>query len=203
MLNYTTSSTVTEVSGKKRAAVPLQVTVQPAEMHRTPKGIFPCFLCDKQYTQPQGVLRHQREQHGKKSLCPNCNDFRWNRRYQLAKHLKERHPGIDLDATLDNVTKCRREAAMNKKHLRQQQASPAECDRMSHGEFPIGYDLHPERAEKTVTLCKREDDRGLDLFGLDTNAPSASSAIEERLQPVNDAGISGQIWLAYPFLVAT
>lgn len=61
---------------------------------------------------------------------------------------------------------------------------------------------YPERAEKLVTSCKREDARGLDLFDPITNGPSASSSTEERPQPPNDAQ-HGQIWLAYPFLVGT
>lgn len=116
---------------------------------------------------------------------------------------------------------------MNKKHSRQQQASPPaiECDLRSPGEplprslmrtlpavakdshvsltaiLSIAYYPQPEHAEKPVTSCKREDARGLDLFDPTTNAPSAYSSTEERPQPVNDAGMSvrhGQIWLAYP-----
>jgi Zinc finger, C2H2 type len=227
MLNCTVSSTVTEVSRKKHAAVPSQTTLQPADMHGTPKSLFPCDKCDKQYTQPQGVTRHQREAH-EVSLCPICNDFRWSRRYQLTEHLKVRHPDINLDATLYEVTSCRREATMNKKHLQQQQASPAiECDRRSHGEpllrslthtlpavakdshvslpamLSMAYGTHPEHAVKPVTSCKREDARGLDLLVDPTiNAPSASSSSEERPQPVNDAGMSvqhGQVWLVFFF----
>jgi hypothetical protein len=215
VLDCAVPSSVTEVSR----------TVRPGDMHKKLKRIFPCDECDKKYTQRQGVTRHQRESHGKKNLCPNCNDFRWNRRYQLTKHLKDQHPGIDLKVTLYEATRCRREATMNRRHLRQQQASPTvECDRRSYGEplprspmhtlptvakdshvslhamLPMAYDSHPEHhAERPVTSCKREDARGFDLFGANTNAPSASSSAEERFQPVNDAGVSvqhGQNWLA-------
>jgi hypothetical protein len=173
MLNHAVSSTVTNVSRKKRAVVPSQTTVQHGGKDETQKCElkYSCDECDQKYVQPQGVKRHQREKHGEKSFCPNCNDFRWNRPYQLKKHLKEKHPEIDLEATLGNVTKCRREASMNKKHSWQQQASPTiECDRSGHGEPP--------------------------------RSPSASFSTEERPQPVNDAAMSflhGQIRLAYPF----
>jgi hypothetical protein len=171
-------------------------------MHGTPKSLFSCDKCNKQYAQPQGVTRHQREVH-EINLCPICNDFRWGRRYQLQKHLRERHPAINLDETLCEATRCRREAAMNKKHSRQQQASSPAIE--SHGSLPailsMAYDPQPEHAEKPVTSCKREDARELDLFDPTTNAPFAYSSTEEHLQPVNDAGMSvrhGQIWLAYP-----
>jgi hypothetical protein len=109
-------------------------------MHGTP---FPCDKCAKKYTKLQGVTRHQREAH-EISLCPICNDFRWKRRHQLTKHLKEQHPDINLDATLCEVTSCRREATMNKKHLQQQQASPpaTECDQRSHGEPLPSWLMH-------------------------------------------------------------
>jgi hypothetical protein len=218
MLDCAISSSVTEVS----------MTVRPADMHENPKRIFPCDECDNHYTQRQGVTRHQREAHGKKNLCPNCNDFTWIRRYQLTKHLKEKHPGIDLNETLNEVTRWRRQTTKNRKHLRQQQAPPTtECDRKSHNEplprspmhtlptvakdsrfsihtiLPVVYDPYPEHhAERPVTSCKREDARGLDLFGATIDAPSASSSAEERFQVVNDVGTSvqhGKIWLAYPF----
>ena len=203
----------------KQAAVPSQATVQPANVHKTPKSLFPCDKCDKQYAQPQGVTRHQRKSHGEKSACPNCNDFRWSRRHQLTKHLKEQHPDINLDATLYEATRCRREATMNNKHLRQQQASPPAIVRGggSHGEplprppmrtlpasakdshvslhpmlpGPMTYDPRPKHhAERPVTSCKHEGARGLDLFNPTTNTPSAFSSTEERPQIGNDAGMS-------------
>jgi hypothetical protein len=208
----------TKVSRKKRAAVPSQATVQPADVQGTSKSLFPCDKCNKQYSQPQGVTRHQREAHEITSLCPICNNFRWSRRYQLTKHLKGQHPDINLDTTLFEATRCRREATKKENHLRQQQASPPaiERDRRSHGEFlqrslihtlpavangshvslpaisPMAYGLQPENADKPVTSCKREDAhwQGLDLFHPTANALSASSFTEERPQPVNDGGMS-------------
>jgi hypothetical protein len=229
MLNCTVSSTVTKVSRKKHAAVPSQATVQPVDMHGTPKSLYPCEKCDKQYTQRQGVTRHQREAH-ENNLCPICKDFRWGRRYQLAKHLEKQHPGINVDATLDGATRCRRAAAMNKKPQQQQASPPAlECDRRSHGErlprslvhtppavakdsrvsppatLSMAYDPRPEDAEKPVTSCNREDARWLDSFDPTAIVPSASSSTEEWPRPVNDAGMSvhhGQIWSAYLFWLA-
>jgi hypothetical protein len=133
----------------------------------------------------------------------------------------EQHPGINLDETLCEATRCRREATMNRKPLRQQQASPPaiECNLRSHGEplprslmhtlpvvakdshvplpamLSMAYDPHPEHAEKPVTSCKREDTRGFDSFDPITNAPFASSSTEERPQrpqPANDAAMSVQ-----------
>lgn len=230
MLNCTVPSTVTKVSRKKHSTIPSQVTVRLVDMHGAPKSLFPCDKCDKKYTQPQGVTRHQRERH-EINLCPICNNFRWGRRYQLMKHLEKRHPGIDVDATLEGAGRCRRGATMNKR-LQQQQASPPafECDQRSHGEplprslvhtlpavakdsrvslpatLSMAYDPHADDAEKPVTSCKREDARGLDSFDSATNALSASSSTEEFPQPVNEGGIfvqHGQTWFAYPFLVNT
>lgn len=182
------TNAVTEVSRKKHATVPSQATIQPTDIHGTPKRLFPCDKCNKQYAQPQGVTRHQREAH-EITLCMICNDFKWSRRYQLAKHLKERHPGINLDATLCEVTSCRREATMNKKQLRQQQAPPAiECDRRSHGESLPRSLMHTVVVAKDSQASLLEDARGLGLFDPTTNAPSASSSTEERPWPVNDAG---------------
>jgi hypothetical protein len=166
----------TKVSRKKHAGVPSQATVQPADIQGTSKSLFPCDKCNKQYTQPQGVTRHQREAH-KISLCPICNNFRWSRPYQLTKDIKGQHPDINLDATLFEATRCRRKATKKKRHLRQQQASPPaiERDRRSHGEplprslmhtllpvandshvslpaiSPMAYDLQPEDADISVT----------------------------------------------------
>jgi hypothetical protein len=158
------------------------------------------------------------------NLCLICNDFRWGRRYQLKKHLREQHPGINLDATLREATRCRRKATMKKKSLRQQQASLSHGEPLprslmhtlstvakdSHVSLPailsMAYDPHPEHAEKPVTSCKCEDTRGPYSFDPTTNVPSASSSTEERPRPVNDAGMSvqhGQVWLANPFLAGT
>jgi hypothetical protein len=200
-------------------------------MQGTSKSLFSCNKCDKQYTQPQGVTRHQREAH-EISLCPICNNFRWSRRYQLTKHLKGKHPDINLDATLFKATRCRRKATKKKRRPQQQQASPPaiERDRRSHrhGEplprslmhtlsavandshvslpaiSSMAYDLQPEDADKPVASCRREDARGLDLFDPTANAPSASPSAEERTRVVNDGGTSvhhEQIWLAYSSLV--
>ena len=214
-----------------QVAVPSRATVQPADMHRSSKGIYPCDICGKKYAQRRGVTRHQRDKH-RKSLCPisSCKDFIWSRRYHLTKHLREQHPNIDLDAALSKVTRHRRDAAMNKSHLQQRQASPdVECDRRRHGGplprspmhplpamgkdsrvslhaiSPAAYDPDPGQAEKPVTSCKREDALWLGLFN-GTNPPSASSSTEEHPQQVDDAGMSvncEQIWLAYLFLVGT
>ena len=230
MLNRTAPSAVTKVSRKKHAAAPPQVTVRLVDMHGTPKTLFPCDKCNKKYTQPQGVTRHHRERH-EINLCPICNDFRWGRRYQLIKHIEKRHPGIDIDATLEGAAMFRRGATMDKK-LQQKQASPPafEFDQRSHDEplprslthtlpvvakdsrvslpatLSMAYNPHADDAEKPVTSCKREDTRGLDSFDSTTNALSASSSTEQCPQPVNDGGMSfqhGQTWFAYPFLVGT
>ena len=217
MLDYPVSSTssVTEVSR----------TVRPADMHIRAERIYSCNECERKYTQRQGVTRHQREAHGKKNLCPmGCNDFRWIRRYHLEKHLKEQHLGIDLEPILLEATRRCREATLNRKHLRQQQASHTiECDRKSHGKplpcspkhtvvkdshvslcatLPMVYDPHLEHhAERPVTSCKREDAREPHLFDGTTHSPFAPSSAEERFQPVNDSDMSvqhGQDWSAYP-----
>ena len=83
-----------------------------------------CNICGKDYKQGQGVARHQRDEH-EISLCLICNDFRWSRPYQLAKHLKKQHPGIHLSpAQRAEITRCRRKDTIRKTHLQKLQASP-------------------------------------------------------------------------------
>ena len=72
---------------------------------------YSCQDCGKGYTQPQGLTRHRREMHERRS-CIYCLDFEWGRRYRLRKHLETQHPELNTDAALDEATGTRRDATV-------------------------------------------------------------------------------------------
>ena len=60
---------------------------------------YRCEICPKEYTQRQGVRRHQREKH-EPNYCPHCPTFRWGRLYQFKDHLKKKHPEVDFETDM-------------------------------------------------------------------------------------------------------
>lgn len=67
---------------------------------------YSCGVCGAKFAQSQGVKRHHREKHGPRQ-CPHCQAFRWGRLYLFKKHLKMKHPEIDLDLATSSVTSRR------------------------------------------------------------------------------------------------
>jgi hypothetical protein len=92
---------------QQQAAVPSQSPLPLASIRRAPIGRYSCDVCGKNYSQPQGTRRHQRETH-KASMCIYCHQFEWGRRYRLREHLEKCHPDVDTKAALDEATRTRR-----------------------------------------------------------------------------------------------
>ena len=80
---------------------------QRASSERSPRGRYSCNICGQDYAQPQGLTRHQWEKH-KARLCMYCREFTWGRPYLFRRHLVKRHPDIDPNAAMDEVTRIRR-----------------------------------------------------------------------------------------------
>lgn len=84
-----------------------QKTLGPAEKPGVSRGGYSCSICNLDYTQSQGLARHEREKH-RARLCIYCREFAWGRPYLFRKHLVKRHPGIDPDAAIDKAARTRR-----------------------------------------------------------------------------------------------
>jgi hypothetical protein len=108
------------------------------------QGRYSCSICGLDFAQRQGVTRHHRDVH-EVSSCTHCPDFKWYRPHQLRKHLEEKHPDIDLPASLGEVTRSRRKATKIENRLRRQRAvkmpalNPSRVDRCSrHLQWQVG-----------------------------------------------------------------
>jgi hypothetical protein len=139
-----------------------------------------CFLCPASYRQPQGRTRHIREAHNP-SVCLFC-DFKWGRRYEYRKHLKNRHPSVNRDRILGKPPRPRCGTTIRTEHLPQQPpiSPPAvEQDQQNGAESqphppappsagasvtsvsppavsPVDYNSQPVYAEQTITVDERE-----------------------------------------------
>jgi len=96
---------------QKTGKGPTRSSQRLAGMDGAPKGRYSCNLCDKRYSQRQGVRRHQREAHDA-HLCMYCRDYAWGRPYRLREHLVKRHPDVDPDAALEQATGTRHRPTM-------------------------------------------------------------------------------------------
>ena len=52
---------------------------------------FPCSFCDKEFTSPDGVKKHEKQVHGKKHSCRFC-DFSAKDKKDITAHVKKAHP---------------------------------------------------------------------------------------------------------------
>lgn len=112
-------------TGRRHTAASLPSSRRPTSIHGgAPRGSYLCNTCGKRYAQLQGVRRHQRETH-QASLCKYCLAFEWGRPYLLREHLEKEHPGIDLDAALDEAMAARRRATIVNSLRRQRAPSLA------------------------------------------------------------------------------
>ena len=219
--DFTASSTLTEVSKKKRtqaAVSSLRPARRPAGMREastgTRKRSYSCDICGKKYSQPQGVSRHRQAEHSPHS-CLYCV-FKWSRPYQYRAHLEKWHLDVNPDNVLGKPAGSRRKSTIIGRNLLKHPAmepdlqgqteSPPAVANITHVSRPAMlsvayYDPGLERAEPAVTTHKREDASVLELPDA-SGAPSAFSFTEVRVQSVTDVGISsqrGQLWLAHPF----
>ena len=213
-------NTQLEVMG---TAVSFQLARWPAVKPETPERPYFCDICDKHYSQPQGVLRHRREAHNTPYSCFLCN-LKWSRPYQYRIHLEKWHPDVDANNVLGKSAGSRCRSAII---IRKQQHLPApvtEPDRrnkakhqrrptrplpvvatvtrdLSPAMSPVAYDMQPEYAETAITARKSEDVSGFEFSGA-TDSPSAVPSTEERAQSVNDVDTSvqrGPSWLEHPY----
>jgi Zinc finger, C2H2 type len=76
---------------------------------------YSCHDCGKRYTQPQGLRRHRNETH-ESELCIYCLAFQWGRRYKLKKHIRDKHPELNIDTALDLAMVTRRGAAITSRY---------------------------------------------------------------------------------------
>lgn len=76
---------------------PCRTPKNPNAPRRTPQNYW-CETCGTGFTQRQVLLRHRKDVHDLRQLCPHCGDFKWSpgRKYTLRKHFKEEHPGVAL-----------------------------------------------------------------------------------------------------------
>jgi hypothetical protein len=98
------------------------------------KRRYSCNICGKEYAQPQGVTRHQREMH-KARLCIYCREFRWGRLYLFREHLARQHPDVDPDAAVKVVKKDSRRTTSD------QPRDPASTPTKEH--IRVEFHLHP------------------------------------------------------------
>ena len=87
----------------------------PPSTHGAPRHRYFCDLCDKGYSQRQGLTRHQREVH-KPNLCRHCGTFEWGRLYLFKEHLERCHPHVDLNTELQKAQMNSRKAMMTTKY---------------------------------------------------------------------------------------
>ena len=213
-------NTQLEVMG---TAVSFQLARWPAVKPETPERPYFCDICDKHYSQPQGVSRHRREAHNTPYSCVFCN-FKWSRPYQYRIHLEKWHPDVDANNVLGKSAGSRCRSAII---IRKQQILPApvtEPDRrnkakhqrrptrplpvvatvtrdLSPAMSPVVYDMQPEYGETATTARKSEDVSGFEFSGA-TDSPSVVSSTGERAQSVNDVDTSvqrGPSWLVHPY----
>ena len=133
-------------TGQGPTATSLRSLRQPAGTHGVPRGRYPCNICGKRYSQPQGVTRHHREKHEVR-LCVHCEVYEWARPYRLRQHIEKRHPGVDPEAALEEATGTRRKATMITRYLPQERVFPLpfEYDGQGGAE-PQLYQLTPPLA---------------------------------------------------------
>ncbi|KAI0296874.1 hypothetical protein BC826DRAFT_188602 [Russula brevipes] len=153
----------TKRTGRRHTAASLPSSRRPTSIRRAHRGSYLCNTCGKRYAQLQGVRRHQRETH-QASLCMYCLAFEWGRPYLLREHLEKEHPGIDLDAALDEAMAARRRATIVKSLRRQRAPSLApENDTWDRAESqphpqvwppPTATKLTPDRSPPDEAECQ-------------------------------------------------
>ena len=222
--NFTGSSNLTKISRKKPAVVSSQRPGRLAGARKRREALerpYSCDRCGKRYSQPQNVLRHQREEHNKPHSCivPGC-EFEWTRPDEFRAHLDDCHHDVDPDKVLDKPAGARRRSKIMGRDIpplaiefvRRSQAEPRQRSMMpalpavaNITRVPlstmssVANDPQPETA---ITMRKHGYARSL-KFLPDTNAPSMVSSTEKCAQSVSYLDIStqrDQNWLVLLFI---
>ena len=74
-----------------------QVHVQECRPVSSPvMGRYVCKTCGSRHAHPQDLMRHVKDRHVPKNVCPFCGVFEWSqgRKYQYRKHLEISHPSL-------------------------------------------------------------------------------------------------------------
>ncbi|KAH9032399.1 hypothetical protein EDB83DRAFT_2554874 [Lactarius deliciosus] len=76
-----------------------QVTVprgRDPRVEKTAKKSYKCHPCDTEFSQSQGLSRHNSDKHEPRNPCRFCESFTWprGRLYSYTKHLQNKHPGV-------------------------------------------------------------------------------------------------------------
>ena len=138
-------------SGNRFIAVSPRSSLLPDGKRGASQGRYLCSICGLDFAQKQGVTRHHRDVH-EASSCTLCPDFKWHRPHQLKKHLEEKHPDVDLPASLGEVTRSRRKATKIENRLRQQAVKmpvlyPRRVDRCSRWQIGAPVQFASESSE--------------------------------------------------------
>ena len=88
--------------GEGSAMVSPRSSLRSNRKRQIPQGRYRC-TCGRDYAQPQGLTRHQRETH-EAGICMYCHAFAWGRPYRFGEHIKKEHPGVDPDVALEEAT---------------------------------------------------------------------------------------------------
>lgn len=202
--NFRVSSTLTNISRKKRASVSFQPSRRADGIRGAPKLSYSCDACGEQYSQPQGVSRHRQRAHNPHSCL--CCEFKWSRPYQYRDHLEKHHPYVDRDYVLGKPEGSRRRSTIIGRDLPHHIPVPAiEPDRRRRTETqqrqlapplstqtkvthvsspamsPVTYDPQPNYAEQATTMNRVEDVRVLEyqfLQGFDPPTLSSGECIQ-------------------------
>ena len=184
-------------------------SLRPGEKRVAPQGRYLCGICKLDYTQPQGLKRHQREKHNYR-LCMYCCEFAWGRPYLFREHLVKRHPGIDPNAEIIKATKAHQGSAIKRRYLQQQRTSiPAdEHDNWGRTEsqaYPNLLPSSPSTAGKHAPIFPpTTPSMTYDLQPKDDH--TISPFTEEGAQPATNLNVSTravQIWLVLCMPMAT
>ena len=128
-------------------------SLRPGKKRGALQGQYSCGICKLDYTQPQGLTRHQREKHNAR-LCTYCYEFAWGRPYLFREHLVKRHPGIDPNAAIIKAVRTRQSSTFRRRYLLQQQALilADEHDSWGRTEFPT----HPNSLTSSLSTVANQ-----------------------------------------------
>ena len=67
-----------------------------ADRDRKKKHSAWCQPCKLDFSQERGLIRHNKDVHSPRNLCPYCPDFKWSpgRRYILTAHIEKSHQDV-------------------------------------------------------------------------------------------------------------
>ena len=84
-----------------------------AKAEEPARKLYKCCSCGAEFSQSQGLSRHNKDKHEPRNPCRFCASFTWSqgRLYSYKKHLQDKHPGVAthrVQVTTMHVHKKRR-----------------------------------------------------------------------------------------------